>query len=244
MDAGPTDPSISGSEAPPASGPRHRFRFHLNLRRRQRALGGEKQPRLSGMLREMAGRAAERITFADIAETFGSRAIGAMMLLFAIPNIIPLPPGSSAVFGAPLILIAAQLVIGRRTLWLPGFVARRSIRTADFKWIVDRILPRLRWVERMLLPRYQVLFSPVGTRFIGLVCLLLAVILFLPIPLANMLPGAAISILALSLLARDGIAWAVGMLGAIASVAIVAAVSGAAWLAVKSVWHWVHIHLF
>ncbi len=212
--------------------------------RRRRARSGPRQPRLSAMLREMSGRAAERITFLEIAETFGSRAIGAMMLLFAVPNVIPLPPGSSAIFGAPLILIAAQLVIGRTTLWLPGFLANRSLRTADLKRVTDKVLPRLRWVERLLTPRFQGLFGPVGTRFLGLICLLLSIILFLPIPLANMLPGLTISILALALLARDGVAWLVGMAGAIASFAIVAAVSGALWLAAKGAWFWVTHHLF
>jgi hypothetical protein len=41
---------------------------------------------------------------------------------------------------------------------------------------------------------------------IAVICLLLAVILFLPIPLGNMLPAMAISLFSLAILERDGLA--------------------------------------
>ena len=47
---------------------------------------------------------------------------------------------------------------------------------------------------------------------VGAICLLLAVIITLPIPLGHMVPGAAISVLALGMIERDGLAIGLGLL--------------------------------
>ena len=233
MDAGAAHALISDSPAPSSGATSKRWRGRRG--------DGQPRPRprrLSAVLREIAGSGDERIGLDALVRAFGNRSFGAMMLLFAMPNVIPLPPGSSAIFGVPLVIIAAQLALGRSALWLPGFLQRRSIRTADLKRIIDRILPGLRRIERLLSPRLALLFGSVGVRVIGVVCLALAIVLFLPIPGANMLPGAAIAVLSLALLQRDGVAWLVGMAAAAVSFGIVVAVSGLLWLSAKAAWGW------
>jgi len=64
-----------------------------------------------------------------------------------------------------------------------------------------------------------------------MVCLLLAVVLVLPVPLGNMLPALAISLLALGILERDGL-WILAGLGTAVVSAIV--VSGVVFAAVKA----------
>ena len=62
-------------------------------------------------------------------------------------------PGISAVLGAPLILLTAQLMIGRRRPWLPGLLRRRSLARESFEGLVGRIVPRLQRMEEMISPR-------------------------------------------------------------------------------------------
>ena len=57
--------------------------------------------------------------------------------------------------------------------------------------------------------------------FVGLVALLMSIVLFLPIPLGNMLPSVAICIMSLGLLERDGVWILIGLVTAVASVVIV-----------------------
>ena len=78
----------------------------------------------------------ERISFGDLVDAFDGRAYGPLIVLFAAPNMLPVAlPGISAVLGAPLILLTAQLMIGRRHPWLPGFLRRRSLaRTGFERW--------------------------------------------------------------------------------------------------------------
>lgn len=176
---------------------------------------------LSAMLQAIArDDSRERIAVADLLAELGDRALAALLFVFAVPNVLPVPPGTSAVLGAPLVFLAAQLAFGRRP-WLPALIARRTMTRDDFATLVRRIGPWLARAERLLRPRAERLALPPMEYLVGLVCLLLAVVLVLPVPLGNMLPALAISLLALGILERDG-AWIVaGMTVAIVSVAVV-----------------------
>ncbi|MDM7941642.1 MAG: exopolysaccharide biosynthesis protein [Hydrogenophaga sp.] len=172
----------------------------------------------------------ERISVADLLTVLGDRAIGALMFFFAAPNILPVPPGVSTLLGAPLLFLSVQLMLGMRP-WLPGFVTRRSLSRDDLATLVRRIVPWLTKAERLLKPRMQVLVRPPTEHAVGLVCLVLATILFLPVPLGNILPALAISVLSLGVLERDGV-WIV--LGLLASVVAGAVVSGVLWAMIQA----------
>lgn len=176
------------------------------------------------ILRALAGdESRERISVGDLLCAMGDRAFGALMLVFALPNIVPTPPGTSAITGAPLVLLSAQLFAGK-TPWLPRFISDRSLAREDFARVVEKIVPILLWVQKLLKPRMEGLLSPASERVIGLICLLLAVILALPIPLGNILPAVAICCFAFAILERDGLFTLLGGLLSVVSVAIVSGV--------------------
>lgn len=214
--------------------PSRRARLTAFLARHSNA---ERPARFSTMLRLVGEEADERIKLSTLVDAFQDRAFGALMFILAAPNAIPLPPGTSAVLGLPLVLVSAQLALGHRRLWLPAALASRTIPRQDFQSLVGRALPVLRRVERVLAPRLTILFGPVSERLIGSICLLLAIVLFLPIPLGNMLPGIAVSLFALALLQRDGVAALAGGLAAAVSLGLLVAVSGALWAATKAFIH-------
>jgi hypothetical protein len=190
---------------------------------------GEAAPRkrFSDILGEIAAQERDRVSIRDILAVFGDRAVGALMLLFALPNAFPTPPGTSTVLCTPVVFIAAQLMIGREALWLPRLITERSISRLQFAAIVERLTPWLRRAERALKPRLTFLVGPVQDRLIGLACLALAIVLVLPIPFGNMLPALAISVFALGLIERDGAAIAAGWVGTLASFGVLAALSAA-----------------
>jgi hypothetical protein len=172
----------------------------------------------------------ERISVGDLLTALGDRAIGALMFFFAAPNILPVPPGVSTLLGAPLLFLSAQLMLGMRP-WLPGVITRRSISRDDLATLVRRIVPWLAKAEKLLKPRALVLVRPPVEYLVGLVCLVLAAILMLPVPLGNTLPALAISLLALGVLERDGAWVAIGLLvSAVAGVVV----SGVVWAMIKA----------
>jgi hypothetical protein len=159
---------------------------------------------LSAVLRRLTDHPADAITVDDLIGHFGSRAFGGLLFIFAVPNLLPLPPGSSTVLGMPLLLIGPQLALGANDPWLPKRIGRRKIRTSVLAEVCRKALPWVQRVERLSSGRLPVLFGGPGERVIGVVCTLLAAVLVLPIPLGNMLPALAIVVLALSLAQRDG----------------------------------------
>jgi hypothetical protein len=179
------------------------------------------QPLSELLARIAADDTRERVSVADLLELAGDRAFGALMFVFALPNVVPTPPGFSAALGLPLILLSAQLLWGRRTPWLPRAIVSRSVARTDFSAVISRMTSPMRRFERVLKPRLGVLVSPVAERLLGFALLVLAVLLFLPIPLGNMLPAAAICILSLALVEHDGLAVLVGFLIGVIAVIIV-----------------------
>jgi hypothetical protein len=186
---------------------------------------------LSAMLFTLAhDESRDRIAVRDLLTALGDRALAAMLFVFAVPNVIPVPPGTSAILGAPLVFLAAQLAFGLRP-WLPGVIANRTMTRADFATLVRRIDPWLRRAERLLRPRAVMLALPPIEYLVGLLCLLMAVILVLPVPLGNILPALAISLMALGILERDGL-WILAGLATTALSAVV--VSGVLYAMVKA----------
>lgn len=165
---------------------------------------------ISAVLRHILELDEERISVEEIADAFGSRAFGALLFAFAVPNLLPLPPGSSTVLGLPLVFLSPQVAIGMRHPWIPRFLARRTVDRTQLRTLFGKILPKLEKVERLLKPRLGIMFGLVGDRVIGLVCLLLSLILILPIWGGNMLPAAAVACLALGLTTRDGLIALIG----------------------------------
>lgn len=174
-------------------------------------------------------------TIGTLVDSLGERAFGALMFIFAVPNIIPTPPGTSAILGLPLVILTWQVLIGRQSLWLPAVVRHRRISRELISSFVNKVTPVMARLERILKPRIGFLVSSdASERLIGLVTFPLAVALFLPIPFGNILPAAAIACVALGLAERDGLAVAVGYALALASVALLAAISSALYIGVMA----------
>jgi len=191
----------------------------------------QKPSRLSDIVRSMD--TSQDTTIGDLANSLGERAFGALMFIFAVPNAIPMPPGTSAILGLPLVILTWQVLAGRQTLWLPEVVRKRRISKEMLHTFVSKVTPIMAKLERVLKPRLGfIVSSDMAERLIGLVAFPLALILFLPIPFGNIPPALAIACLALGLAERDGVAVVVGYVLSAASVAILAAVSSALYAAV------------
>ena len=193
--------------------------------------GKQKPSRLSDIVRAMD--TSQDTTIGDLANSLGERAFGALLFIFAVPNAIPMPPGTSAILGLPLVILTWQVLMGRQTLWLPEVVRKRRISKEMLHSFVTKVTPIMARLERVLKPRLGfIVASDPAERMIGLVAFPLALILFLPIPFGNIPPAAAIACLALGLAERDGLAVIVGYVLSAASVVILAAVSSALYAGV------------
>lgn len=177
---------------------------------------------LSDLLSEIVRKAGPQITLREISEALDERSFGAFLLVFAIPNLIPLPPGATLVLGLPLLFVAWQIVSGRHKIWLPQRLANYSIRKKTLEKVIHRCDPWLKWMEAWIRPRNWPLRKPIWERIFGIYILFLAIIVVIPIPLGNWLPAFALAIIGLSHTEQDGNCLGIGTIIGIFSAVIVA----------------------
>ena len=199
---------------------------------------GDKQrrPRLRIRLKRDAGTRAlldalldgdekQTLDFGALMRGLGRRAFGMLLLLATLPAFIPIPIGG--VLSGPLVVVlAAQLLIGLRRPWLPGFIARRGPTRQTLARFDRMVAPWLLRLERVVRPRLAIVLDHrLASTVTGLLLLLLGVLLSLPVPFTNYPLGGLILLFALALLERDGammlVAWGAG----IATVATTGALS-------------------
>jgi hypothetical protein len=177
---------------------------------------------LSAVLADIVEHAGDGISIEELTHMFGGRAIGALLFVFGLACMLPLPPGATTIFGFPLVVLAPQLIIGAGAPWLPSGVKHRTIPGVALQNGLPRLIKWLKRIEAISKPRFTILFGPVGERLIGLVILALALVLILPIPGGNILPAMAVSALAFALIQRDGVIALIGYALAITSASILA----------------------
>lgn len=203
------------------------------------AANGGRRQRVSEVLIGLVGDGTGQLRLSDVVAALGDRGYGLLIFILALPNVLPLYiPGLSAVFGVPLGLIALQMMLGLPRPWLPQALLRRQIRRQEFATVTQRILPWLMRLERLLKPRLPVLTSPWAERAIGLFALMLAVMLALPIPLTGIPLGAALALMGIGLLERDGFVLMAGVAAGIVAIAYSGLATFAAWEAVVAFWNW------
>jgi hypothetical protein len=199
--------------------------------------GDRKVPprRLSRVLREMALRAREPVSVAQIRDALADRSFAALLVVFAAINLLPLPPGTTLVLGLPLVIISVQLMLGYEKAWLPAFVLTKSFTPQQLIRMTDRLSPLLMRAERYIRPRYWPLSNQMADRLIGLFAFIMGVAVTLPIPFGNWFPALATTMIGLALSERDGILLAAALLVGLFALGIIALVIGAAGFATTAV---------
>jgi hypothetical protein len=155
---------------------------------------------------------AQSVGLGDLFDRLGPAGFGVAMLILSLPALIPVPGPVGMVLGTCLVLVAVQMLLGLRRLWLPRFLARRQISARLLRSAITRSLPWLRRLERMTKRRrLRPLTRGMARTAIGVPVLLLAVALALPVPLGNVPPVIALVAIALALLEQDGVALLVAL---------------------------------
>lgn len=172
---------------------------------------------LAGLLTGEAGSAVlgEQPSVDDIIEALGPRSFGMVLVMFGLPNLLPVP-GLPILCGFIIGIIAFQMVLGKDHLVLPRWVGVKRVKRDDLARVVQRATPTLSAVERAMRPRITMLTDPPMQRLLGVVLCILALALMAPIPFfGGIAPGIAVILIGLGLAERDGI---VILLGGLASI--------------------------
>ena len=148
-------------------------------------------------------------TVGNLVELFGEKSFAVLfLLLLAIPA-LPLPTGGvTHVFELIAMLLALELIVGRRTVWLPERWCRRELGPATQKRFSEVLIRRIRWLERHSRPRLRFLIDhPLRGQVFGLLVLGLAVAAFVAPPFTGLdtLPSLGVVVLSFGVLLDDGL---------------------------------------
>lgn len=147
----------------------------------------------------------DRVSVGDLLARLEGRGIGLLLIILALPVCVPNIPGISTIFGLLLIGPSIQMTLLHKKLWTPAFVRRWDFKGSDFRKALKICAAILRKVEYLARPRWVFLTRGPAFIYLGLQTLLMALILLLPIPGANIIPGIAVVLTGLAILQRDGL---------------------------------------
>jgi hypothetical protein len=134
-------------------------------------------------------------------------------------------------------LLALELIVGRRMVWLPERWRTRELGPATQKRFRETLLRRLRWLERHSRPRGGFLLNRrlSGVGF-GVIVLILTVTAFVAPPFTGLdtLPSLGVVVLSAGVLLEDIVIAFVGALIGLAGLVLVIVLGSAAYRGVSS----------
>lgn len=168
----------------------------------------------------------EQVSLHGIREELGKRSFGPLLLLAGLITAAPVIgdiPGVPTLMAIFVLLIAGQLLIGRKHIWLPHWLADRSVSQAKVEKTLKWTQRPARFVDRLLRPRLTKFVHGAGTYAIAIVCLIIAI----SMPPMEIVPftangaGLALTAFGLALIANDGL---IALLALVFTVATLGAV--------------------
>ncbi|WP_246072310.1 exopolysaccharide biosynthesis protein [Martelella lutilitoris] len=149
------------------------------------------------------------VSVEHLMRSFGHASFIPLLILPALILITPLSgvPGLSTVCGLIIMLIAGQRLVGHRQIWLPGWIRSRTMKSARLHAGLEKILPFTRFVDRISRKRMTFLFRPPLVLLLPLACTLFGAVMPLMeiVPFSSSLIGVAVTLIAFSMLTRDGL---------------------------------------
>ena len=155
------------------------------------------------------------VSVGTMQDEVGDKALGAFLTVPALLEISPIGgiPGVPTLLAAIIVIVAAQVMVGREHLWLPDVIERRSVSGEKLCGAVNFMRKPARWIDRSFHNRMTRFTTSPFDKGVALVCILLA--LTVPplelVPFASTIPMATIALLGLALLFDDGLLVLVGL---------------------------------
>jgi len=152
----------------------------------------------------------------ELIGTFGERGFGALLLILGILSaVIGVIPGTTTLLGIPIMIIGVQLLFRRDELWLPGWILKRDLPRPAFAEAAAKVKGRLERVERFSRPRLSFMSSDLSEALIGLMCVVWAAVLMLPLIGFNLVPSLIVAAFGFGLMQKDGVVMLIGWVGSL-----------------------------
>ncbi|UDF03368.1 exopolysaccharide biosynthesis protein [Asticcacaulis sp. AND118] len=182
---------------------------------------------------------APKVSVGELLKNLEGRGLGLLLIILALPICIPNIPGISTIFGLLLIGPSIQMILAHKALWMPGFIKRWAFKGETLRGAFRACGVVLRKVEFLTRPRLVFMTRGIWLFYAGLQTLLMALILLLPMPGANVIPGIAVVLTGLGLLQRDGLCLLLSV--PVAAGAVTWVYYGARYVVDFALWAWAYV---
>ena len=176
-------------------------------------------------------------TVYGLGEVFAEKSFAVTILLLMFLPALPLPTGGiTHVFEVITIIIAAEMVLGAKRLWIPARLRRRDLRSAATDKAIPFMMRRIRWFERFSRPRWGSLVrNSWFHRFLGIVFIAFAAAAAVAPPFSGLdtLPSLGAVVVALGMILEDILVVAVGVVIGIGGIVLILTVGAALFQAVR-----------
>jgi hypothetical protein len=154
-------------------------------------------------------------TIGDLGRVFSEKSFAVTILFLMFFPALPLPTGGiTHVFEAITVLLAVEMVIGARSIWLPARWKDRALGATTTEKAIPFMLRRIRWLERFSKPRAASLFDRRWfLRILGVVFAGLGVASAVAPPFSGLdtFPALGAVFVALAIILEDVLALAIGL---------------------------------
>jgi hypothetical protein len=153
-------------------------------------------------------------TLGNLEKVFAEKSFAIIIMLLMAPSALPIPTGGvTNVLEVIVMLLALELMIGRRVIWLPKKWKKLKIsHTAEDK-LVPALAKKIRWLERFSKPRLRgLLRDPNFLKVTGLVIFVLTFGAFFSPPFTGLdtLPSLGVVLICLALILDDVVLYLIG----------------------------------
>ena len=155
----------------------------------------------------------ERVSMHAMAQAHGPEAHGTLLLLMAMPCLLPVP-GVGTVLGLGIAALAVAMWRGHCAPCLPQRVAELELPRHWAQRVLGLLASAYAMAGRHARPRLSHLAIAGRRSAIALVVGLMAFLIVMPIPFGNVLPALALMLVGLGLVFRDGVAVVLGLAAA------------------------------
>ncbi|MFD1340881.1 exopolysaccharide biosynthesis protein [Litorisediminicola beolgyonensis] len=166
---------------------------------------------------------SDSVSMADLLDAIGARSYGPLLLAIALIVISPVGaiPTVPSLAAVAIALVALQLLIGRKHVWLPQVLRRREVSGDRLRTGIEKMRPVADVMDRWFGKRLSRLTGEPVRRVAALFILALCA-LVVPlelVPFGAVIPMGAILLFGLAITARDGILMVLAFLASGAALA-------------------------
>jgi hypothetical protein len=175
----------------------------------------------------------QRLTIGRLVDALDTQGFALVLMILLFPSALPIPTGGvTHLLELVGVLVAGQMVLGRRDLWLPRRFMDHELGEKFTQKGIPAVIRRVRWFERFARPRLaRLLATRTARTLLGLVLLLFVVAAFVAPPFTGLdtLPSLGVVVVCIGLVFSDGVIVGAGTVLGVAGIALEILLGSVAW---------------